>query len=323
MSSGSLNTTPPAHPGFTHPALFYRSPAEYLFGIRNFVEEGLGKGEASLVAVPGRQGALVRRSVAGSPGSVQFVDMIELGRNPNRIIPAVTEFLREQGGRPARFVGEPIWPGRSVSEVAEATRHESLLNVALAAYPVSVLCPYNIDGLPAASQADVWRTHRDVIVDGQSKESLDFVEAAIFLAEARWALPAIPTDSPVAKYAFDELSGLRRQVEKEAELAGLSGQRVDDLVLAVHEIAGNSILYGGGRGVLQLWREEPDVLVCEISDAGLIDDPLAGLYAPGPNLDAHGLWLVNQLCDLVEVRSGPGGTQVRLRMELGVRASAP
>jgi anti-sigma regulatory factor (Ser/Thr protein kinase) len=311
------------HPGFSHPALFYRSPAEYLVGIRSFVEEGLGMGQAALVAVPGRQGALVRRSLAGSPGPVQFIDMIELGRNPGRIIPAVTEFLAEQGGRPARFVGETIWPGRTVHEVAEATRHESLINLALTAYPISVLCPYNVDGLSADSQADVWRTHPDVIVDGQNHQSSDFVDSATFLADARWALPPVPTDSTLASYPFDELSGLRHQVEKEAEVAGLSGQRVDDLVLAVHEIAGNSILYGGGRGVLQLWRDDPDMLVCEIRDAGRITDPLVGLDGPGPNLDAHGLWLVHQLCDLVEVRSGPGGTQVRIRMEIGVRASAP
>lgn len=318
-----MSSTAPTHSGFSHPAVFYRSPAEYLICIRNFVEEGLGKGEAALIAVPGRQGALVRRSLAGSPGPVQFVDMAELGRNPGRIIPAVTEFLAEQDGRPARFVGEPIWPGRTVAEVGEATRYESLINLALADYPLSVLCPYNLEGLAADIQSDVWRTHPEVILDGESHQSSDFVDSAFFLAEARWALPPAPTGAALASYAFDELSGLRHQVEKEAEVAGLSGQRVDDLVLAVHEIAGNSILYGGGRGVLQLWREDPDLLVCEITDDGCITDPLVGLYAPGPNLDAHGLWLVHQLCDLVEVRSGPGGTQVRVRMDLSVPASAP
>jgi hypothetical protein len=34
---------------------------------------------------------------------------------------------------------------------------------------------------------------------------------------------------------------------------------------------------------------------------------------PG-ELDGRGLWLANQLCDLVQIRSGAGGTRVRLQM---------
>jgi anti-sigma regulatory factor (Ser/Thr protein kinase) len=64
--------------------------------------------------------------------------------------------------------------------------------------------------------------------------------------------------------------------------------------------------------VLSFWRE-PDALVVEIRDRGRIDDALVGR---GPlDLDAEsgrGIWIANQLCDLVQVRSGPDGTQVRL-----------
>jgi hypothetical protein len=49
-----------------------------------------------------------------------------------------------------------------------------------------------------------------------------------------------------------------------------------------------------------------------VRDQGEITDPLVGRYPPGPDLDVNGLWLVNQLCDLVQIRSGPDGTYVRL-----------
>jgi anti-sigma regulatory factor (Ser/Thr protein kinase) len=40
---------------------------------------------------------------------------------------------------------------------------------------------------------------------------------------------------------------------------------------------------------------------------------------PTGRAGGRGLWLVNQLCDLVQVRSPAGGTTVRMTMQLGVR----
>jgi len=39
--------------------------------------------------------------------------------------------------------------------------------------------------------------------------------------------------------------------------------------------------------------------------SGRIDDPLVGRQR---------LWIANQICDLVQIRSGESGTQVRLQM---------
>jgi 1,4-alpha-glucan branching enzyme len=69
---------------------------------------------------------------------------------------------------------------------------------------------------------------------------------------------------------------------------------------------------GGGYGVLCVWGNREGAVVCEVRDAGQITDPLVGRQAPGP--DVNGLWQVNQLCDLVEIRSGRAGPQVRLTM---------
>jgi hypothetical protein len=36
---------------------------------------------------------------------------------------------------------------------------------------------------------------------------------------------------------------------------------------------------------------------------------------PDPDPESgRGLWLVNQLCDLVQIRSGPSGTTIRVHM---------
>jgi hypothetical protein len=54
-----------------------------------------------------------------------------------------------------------------------------------------------------------------------------------------------------------------------------------------------------------------------VQDDGHITNPLVGRQAPGSFDDAsRGLWVVNQLCDLVQVRSSVEGTTVRVHMSL-------
>ena len=112
------------------------------------------------------------------------------------------------------------------------------------------------------------------------------------------------------------LTALREFVSRRAAGAGFSGQMADDLVLAVDEVATNSVLYGGG-GVLRIWPEG-DQLVCEIGDRGRIGDPLVGRERPAPDqASGYGVWLANQLCDQVQVRTFSSGTAVRLRKRRG------
>jgi len=74
------------------------------------------------------------------------------------------------------------------------------------------------------------------------------------------------------------------------------------------------VVHGGGGGSFRMWREV-DTVVCEVSDAGHVSDPLAGrVLVPSDAEGGRGLWLVNQCCDLVELRSSPSGTVVRLHV---------
>ena len=97
-----------------------------------------------------------------------------------------------------------------------------------------------------------------------------------------------------------------------AAAVGLRPDRTGDLVAAVAEVATNSIRHGGGGGTLRIWRHE-DALICEVTDPGHITDPLVGRRTPSPATETgRGLWLANQLCDLIQVRSSPVGTTIRL-----------
>jgi anti-sigma regulatory factor (Ser/Thr protein kinase) len=87
-------------------------------------------------------------------------------------------------------------------------------------------------------------------------------------------------------------------------------------VLGVNELATNSVRHGGGRGSATLWREH-DVLICEVRDRGRIDAPLAGRVEPAAqDVRGRGLWLANQICDLIQIRSVPEGTQARAHVAI-------
>ena len=111
-----------------------------------------------------------------------------------------------------------------------------------------------------------------------------------------------------------ELHALRAFVRTQASERGVAPQRINDLVLAVDETVTHSIRYGGGGGVLRAWSQDGE-MIFEVGDQGLIDQPLVGRLSPDPNQPGgFGLWLANQLCDLVQIRSSLHGSLVRLHV---------
>jgi anti-sigma regulatory factor (Ser/Thr protein kinase) len=113
-----------------------------------------------------------------------------------------------------------------------------------------------------------------------------------------------------------DLAAVRAEVEKQARRASLPERKVIDLVLAVSEVAANTIKHARSQGVLEISHDDREV-VCSIHDAGFISDPLAGQRRPPLGaLDGHGLWLVRQVCDLVEIRSDRSGTTITLHMSI-------
>jgi anti-sigma regulatory factor (Ser/Thr protein kinase) len=118
------------------------------------------------------------------------------------------------------------------------------------------------------------------------------------------------------------LSEVRALAEKQARMAGLPDSRVIDFVIAVSEVAGNTVRHAKSPGSVEIWSDGAEI-VCEIRDAGYIADPQAGSRPPAPDANGgHGLWLVHQVCDRVELHSDKdGGTVIRLHMSLRLAAA--
>ena len=125
-----------------------------------------------------------------------------------------------------------------------------------------------------------------------------------------------PADLAVSHTYRTDLSKVRALVRQQASAAGLTESRASDLVLAVSEVAANTLRHTASSGTLTIWHDQ-DEIVCEIRDEGMITDPLAGQRRPAADaLGGHGLWLVHQVCDLVELRSDATGTTIRMHMKI-------
>jgi anti-sigma regulatory factor (Ser/Thr protein kinase) len=315
---------PPA--GFAHPALFYHSGQQYQAAVTGFVRAGLAAGEPVLVAVPAHHLSLLREALHGLNGRanlVSFADMTGLGRNPGRIIPAIRGFTDAHPGRRARFVGEPIWPGRSVAETREATRHEALINLAFGGAQVTILCPYDAASLPAAVLADARHTHPAVIEHGRRQPSPAYTGATL-PTSCDQPLPAPPATAQALPFsAATGLAAARALAAACARRAGLDDDRAADLALAVGEVTANTLQHTpGAAGTLHAWHT-PGRATCQIRDRGHITDPLAGRRRQdAATAGGHGLWLAHQLCDLAELRTGPGGTSMRLHIQQRLPAAA-
>ncbi|WP_370966342.1 anti-sigma factor RsbA family regulatory protein [Amycolatopsis sp. cg9] len=295
-----------------HRALFYRGDAEYLDGVVPFLLEGLDRGEPVVVAVPGRNLLLVEKALDRRAGEVRLIDLSRAGRNPAAILPSM---LPAEHAGPVRIVGEPVWAGRTDAEYLACVEHEALLNRAFADRDLAVLCPYDVAALAPSMLADAERTHAELWGPAGPFESPRFDPEGV-RAELRRPLEPPPG---AVEHSFDiaQLASLRGYAEIWAARHGLRRPRRDDFALAIAELTTNSVLYGGGTGVLRLWAP-PDEVVGEVTDAGTITDPLAGrIPPPASTPGGRGLLLVNRLADLVRTYWIPGRTTTRVHFRCG------
>lgn len=297
---------------FSHRAVLYRGIDDFVRQMAPFVAEGVARDEPVLVVEPPSRVAALRVALGEDARWVEFMDMEEVGGNPGRIIGEWRRFVGEHAGERVRGVGEPAWAGRRAAELEECRLHESLLNVAFDDGPGwELVCPYDVDALADEVVRGALCTHPVVSTAGEETVR-GYGGHAYARAEFTSPLPAPPEDTQAIAFTVGDLAGLRSLVQRVGSQAGLHPDRVDDLVLAAHELACNSIEHGHGAGVLRAW-EDAEGLVVELGDDGVIENLLVG-REPAMSLSeqGRGVWMANQLCDLVRVRSSSEGTTVRL-----------
>jgi anti-sigma regulatory factor (Ser/Thr protein kinase) len=217
-------------------------------------------------------------------------------------------------GATMRVVAQPRWWERPERERDAWLSMEAVANAAFSSDSLEVLCAYDESAPPEVVEG-AQHTHPEVVVDGHPRRNPRYTDPALYCTRHRGRpLPRLP--EPVEEHDFNgaTLASMRRSVAAWAAAGDLPALRVSEVVLAVHEVATNTVRHGGGTGTLRL-AATPGSLVAEVEDAGVITAPFAGLLPPPRSgHGGYGLWLVHQLVELVEIRSGPTGSTVRLHV---------
>ncbi len=301
-----------------HFAMLHAGEAAFVTSAAAFVRGGLAANEAVMVALPAAALAGLRSELASDARDVEFMDMTSVGRNPGTVISVWTDFVQATGaaGRGMRGIGQSAWQGRTEAELDECHRHEALLNSAFETGPEwSLMCPYDTDALSPATITAAMATHPFVAADGEMWQPNGRYQLN-WHGPLEGRLDDPPADAISLDFGLADLHEARSVARALATASGLAPERRDDLAIAVSEVGTNSIVHGGGLGRLRAWFTGESV-VCEIRDAGHISDPLVGRRRPSSAaLGGRGLWIAHRLCDLVQVRSGTGGTVVRMSMSV-------
>lgn len=130
---------------------------------------------------------------------------------------------------------------------------------------------------------------------------------------------------PLLDLAFDSatLHRLRAEVQARADQAGFAAARATDVVLALHELAANAVRHGAGAGRLRIWPRA-GAWLCQVEDGeprpagdpGDGDASGLAVMTAWQAVPGHGLWVVRQVADQLQVRSGPDGTRAMVTFGL-------
>jgi len=308
------------HETYRHECLLYTGTDGFVDAVVPFVLEGLALQEPVMIAVTGARLAALQSALAADAERVIFADMATLGHNPARIIPAWREFIGRHGGdgcRPVRGIGEPIWATRRPAEIVEAQLHEAMLNLAVSPdTPLWLLCPYDTADLDEQVIEEALRSHPVVVESNSYRGSTRYGGADHLDRFFRGPLP-VPR-APMTQIGFD--SAGHDQVDQILEFAAAAGLRIDraaGLATAVDHLA-VAAEQDNLEVELRIWVDDAAV-VCEVADPDTLQDPMIG-RGSGPALCStppsssrdRAIRLANELCDLVQVRSGSAGTVVRV-----------
>jgi len=118
-----------------------------------------------------------------------------------------------------------------------------------------------------------------------------------------------------ADFTAGTVSGLRKAVAAHLHAQGLLGDRFDDFVTAVNELAINAVEHGGGTGHLDLEVDRAR-LTCHVIDHGGATTP-PQIRKPDPRVPGgRGLWLAAALTDSLDLSTHVDGITATVTIHL-------
>lgn len=292
-----------------HLAVPYSGVEELAARLEPALSGALAAGDPVLAVLADAERDAVSALLGSDAARVDFAD-------PARVhaVPAFTVAVRWARLARQAVAGRVLVIGQHLTLPDVGAEHwarlDLAIDVAIEGLPITVLC-----ACPDTDPA-IGRTHPQLLTADGPRPGPGYRPPPEALVE--YPPPPPPDLGPAdAELAFRmaDLPTVRRRVAAAGASAGLDDDRVDDLVLAVNELATNSVEHGPGSARLRLWAS-PGSVVAEVTDRGRMNVPFPGLVRP-PSTGARGrgLWLASELTDVLQVWSDDDGTVIRVHTE--------
>jgi transcriptional regulator with XRE-family HTH domain len=182
-----------------HCAFYYDNDDDFLATTVPFITQGL-EAQDAVVAVTSKRN-LNRLRTALGPVAADQVEMIDSAKwytTPVDAMSRCAELVNDRIGEGrswVRVVAEPIWGGRQPAHIDAWVRYETLLNLAFASAPATVVCPYDQRHVSGPVVANARNTHPNLLgVEGITGNE-DCIDAATLLlknSKARLPQPRAP-----------------------------------------------------------------------------------------------------------------------------------
>lgn len=302
---------------FDHYGLFFGSEHALRQVLLPRVRSALGAGDHVVLAVdPARADAVATGLTGHERRGLHLLDRYEFYDAPGRMLAALHRMAVTHQPRRVTVIGEPVLPVDRRMEMREWQRLESVLDSALDSVNLGLVCLHDERGIPAGLRRRIRSAHPLLLGPGGSRANPDHRGSAA--VEPAVPAPAPPADRLIHRLEIgSSLPRLREELTALGRSLGLAPTRVDDLVVAVNELAANVLEHGAGKGSVTLWRA-PGRIVCDVFDeGGDFTDPLSG-YQPADALRprGYGLWITRQICDFLEISSDDEGSLFRMHFRI-------
>lgn len=317
--------------GYRHEALLFRGSKGFLAAVGPFLQEGVDNGETVILALPPERLTLLRDAfpqipqvpagpdcAAAAGGSALTWSLT--GAPAGRLLPSWQRFAQHWDDRPVRGVTEPMWCTRRQAEREECLLAEAMLNLAVpATVPLRLTCGYDVDAVPGDVLDETFRSH-SLVQDTSTATGTTTYTGAHHVAAVFERALSTPVE-PVRRLVVRPGNGAEvgDWVRRWATGWGLGHVRAGRLAGALRQL-GQACLAEGGvdAAVLLLWQDG-HALVGQLTAVDPRDAdgrratplPPHELLAPDSPLGSA-VARADGCCDLVQVRSNPDGTVVRV-----------
>ncbi len=300
---------------FRHRAVCYSSTRDLLDALVPVLRSALDRGEPVWAALDEPTANALQSRLGAAGADVLLVEQADLhGWSGQTAAARCAMQLRERtaDGHPLTVVIQhtATFDGPSGAYWGEL---DAAFNVALPGLPITMVCAFPAQARPRVLDR-MYATHPELLADRVTGNPRYREQGPAHAANLSAAAPPLGPATGTLDFGagLAGLAELRRQTERYANVAGLDRQTADDLVLAVDELASNSIEHGAGRGTATFWVQ-PGQVIAEVHDAGRLTEPFPGLRPPDPHqLRGRGIWLSRQLCATVHLWTAADGTRVRV-----------